>query len=270
MKIAEPNKSQNKSSSANERFRAFLQREYVKRSERNPSYSLRSFARALNMNHGALSQILSGKRQLSSRMMRRMSSALQLGPSEIERLLAQPTSIEYIQLSQDHFLILSDWCHFAILELTHVQGFRPDINWIARVLKVSRIHARDCVERLFRFHLLKEDENTWVEAANENLSYGDTRHSTPARQKLQKQLFAKAYRAIQDIPYGERYHSGITMAVSSQKLPEAIQLIKNFRLEMNRLLSNSKTRDRVYHLSVALFPMSFEENKISKKERDQI
>jgi hypothetical protein len=45
-----------------------LQVKFVQRKQRNPRYSLRAFARDLATNHATLSQILRGRRNVSTRM----------------------------------------------------------------------------------------------------------------------------------------------------------------------------------------------------------
>lgn len=50
----------NQQSNAPEEFRALLRQELVRRSAKNPSYSLRSFAKSLGVNHATLSSILAG------------------------------------------------------------------------------------------------------------------------------------------------------------------------------------------------------------------
>ena len=48
-------------------LRPFLKMELDSRIKKNPSYSLRSFAKSLNISHAALSQILNGKRNLTKK-----------------------------------------------------------------------------------------------------------------------------------------------------------------------------------------------------------
>lgn len=50
---------------------------------RNPRYSLRAFARDLHMHHGTLSQILRGRRHLSSRHIRALGERLRLDANVI-------------------------------------------------------------------------------------------------------------------------------------------------------------------------------------------
>lgn len=66
-------------------FRSFLQDELEKRCKKNPRFSLRAFARTLEVEPSALSKILHGKRALTPKMLMRMASQLGLPDNEIER-----------------------------------------------------------------------------------------------------------------------------------------------------------------------------------------
>jgi hypothetical protein len=59
-------------------LRALLTDEYAIRRGRNPRYSLRAFARSLRTHHTTLSQVLSGRRRLTARAIRRLGAALHL------------------------------------------------------------------------------------------------------------------------------------------------------------------------------------------------
>ena len=65
-------------------YRQILGEELERRCKRNPSYSLRSFARDLNLSVGSISKVLSGKQGLSASKAKQISKLLDLGDSETE------------------------------------------------------------------------------------------------------------------------------------------------------------------------------------------
>jgi transcriptional regulator with XRE-family HTH domain len=73
-------------------FRSFLQDELEKRCKKNPRFSLRAFARTLDVEPSALSKILHGKRSLTPKMLLRMASQLGLPDNEIERFAKKHAS----------------------------------------------------------------------------------------------------------------------------------------------------------------------------------
>jgi transcriptional regulator with XRE-family HTH domain len=117
------------------RFGQFLQEELAARCARNPRYSLRAFAGYLILDHSTLSQLLRSRRRFTARTIERIGRRLSLPQAmisqfiETERIKPEPwTTRELRQLSRDAALSLAEWHHHAILELTRLASFRPDVR----------------------------------------------------------------------------------------------------------------------------------------------
>jgi uncharacterized protein (TIGR02147 family) len=164
-------------------FRSVLRAELLQRCRVNPSYSLRAFARSLSCDASSLSKILHGKRPLGPRTIQRFGKTLGLGESAIGQYiyeekvkgagsyLSVPKEREFHQLSLDTFEIVSDWHHYAILELLHVRRFRPNVGWIARSLGLGARDVELAVSRLKRVGLLKiTDKGKWIELNGDRLT----------------------------------------------------------------------------------------------------
>ncbi len=54
-------------------FREFLRRQLAQRCTDNPQYSLRAFAKSLRTDHSSLSQIMRGKRRLTTETIRALA-----------------------------------------------------------------------------------------------------------------------------------------------------------------------------------------------------
>ncbi|MDO9180986.1 MAG: helix-turn-helix domain-containing protein, partial [Bacteriovorax sp.] len=65
-------------------FKSFLQEELLKRCRKNPSYSLRSFAKYLGIGHSALTEMLNGKRSITKKSIEKLGLTLSLNMTEIE------------------------------------------------------------------------------------------------------------------------------------------------------------------------------------------
>ncbi len=66
-------------------YQDILETEFNRRTNSNPSYSLRAFANQIGINHGALSQILSGKRVPSYKIMQKILIELELDEEQLSR-----------------------------------------------------------------------------------------------------------------------------------------------------------------------------------------
>ncbi|MFN8572092.1 MAG: DUF4423 domain-containing protein [Gemmatimonadaceae bacterium] len=162
-------------SSGIQSFRQFLQGELARRCAENPRYSLRAFAQRVGVDHSTLSQILRGKRRLTARTIERIGRSMRLDAMRIEQFVSfeathppiggsVPTRDDAVRLARDLLELLTHWSHFAILELTTLDTFRPDSRWIAQVLGLTTDEVNVAVARLVRYRLLEMKSPTvWVD-----------------------------------------------------------------------------------------------------------
>jgi len=137
-------------------FKLLLEKELESRIKQNPSYSLRAFAQSLKVSHAALSQIINAKRPLTKKMVLRLGHKLELSPESMGSYLKRyemtqnslSSSIEFEQRDQDQFDYISNWYHYAILELIYLKDFNPAPRWIAKRLKISINEVNIAVKRL--------------------------------------------------------------------------------------------------------------------------
>jgi len=160
-----------------------LKQELAKRVNRNSQYSLRAFARSLDLGASALSQIMDGKRQISDKIIQRLTSKLDLSPQDHKKFIQsvaeykkhsglkrlspsikealknKPKQATAKDLTADIFKAISEWYHSAILELTFTEGFKSDHRWIASQLGIGITEAKLAVERLLELGLLSRNAN---------------------------------------------------------------------------------------------------------------
>ena len=115
-----------------------LQQELIQRIDHNPRYSLRAMAKLLKTDSSTLSQVMRGKRKLSEKLLAQWAQALCWGPEEVTLLKGivletairfsgiQQKAPQYRELEADKFAVISDWYHFAILQLMRIKSFRSD------------------------------------------------------------------------------------------------------------------------------------------------
>lgn len=245
-------------------FKNRLRQELLERCKRNQAYSLRAFAAHLEMDASTLSKILKGKRPLGKKMILQLGAKIGLTTEEIGAFLSKENTVSdsaervrFEQLNLDRFAIISDWYHFAILELMEVKGFQPNSSWIASALGLKSIEVEAAIDRLKRVGLLKvKADGNW-----EDLSGGFTTSIGPdmistAHRRLQEQFLQKATEALANTPIDERDHSTMTMAVDRSRLPAAREKIRRFRRELATFLVEGEARDEIFNLNIALFPIT--------------
>jgi len=251
-------------------FRSLLQQELVRRCQRNPKYSLRAFAKMLGISSAYLSLILSGKRRIPEQTVLAMGKALGLDPDQIEKFQQKVASKkqssearseapeDYRQIALDHFQVIADWYHYAILELTKIQSFTPSPKWVASSLGISVNEVNDAVERLIRLEMLQiSSSGQWIDLSGD-ITNLDNEFVAVARRKLQKQILEKAIESLETIPVEKRDQSSMTMAVDSKLLPEAKKRLTQFRRQFSKFLESGSEKDKVFNLSISLYPVSHE------------
>jgi uncharacterized protein (TIGR02147 family) len=267
----------------NSGYRDILRHHLVERIESNPRYSMRAFSRDLKISPSRLSEILNGKQGLSEKWARKISTQLQLNPTETEsfcakvlatdgraketrekaalKLQADKKQQEYQQLDFDTFKIISDWYHYAIIELTQVKRFQSSPAWIAKRLGISEYEAKLAVERLLKLELLKSNKGR-LTGTGKSLT---TTNGIPSEaiRNFNKQILTKAKAAISTQDITERDISTLTVAVRKKDLPIIMEKLKTFRRELNTYLSDSVQNDgdEVYSLALQFFRLSEKETK---------
>lgn len=211
---------------------------------------------------------------MTRRMLAQISQALELSPETARRFEEQITKTsraksnsaateaapkkDFHQLSADSYHFISDWYHYAILELLRLKDFEPDTKRVAYVLGITPHEVNLALERMQRLDLIRVDheKNAWINIRgnHSNVQPGD--FTTAALRKLQRQVLQKAIEALEEIPLGERDQSSITFAMDSSQMPRAITEIQKFRRALCQKLDRGGPYDRVYQLSVSLYPVT--------------
>jgi uncharacterized protein (TIGR02147 family) len=255
-------------------FRSVLRQELVQRTKSNPRYTLRTFAKYLELSPATLSSVLNGKRKLSIKRARRIAQQLDLSPREEKTFVglveeshdpvAKPANedsalknisqeeLQRMQLDDDVYQAISDWYHAAILEMTEIKNIKVTARTASNRLKCTYIEAADAIERLKRLGLLTDEDGRLKKV---NKSFG-TKTDIPssALRRRHMQVLQKAKHALVMEPLLQRDFTSVTMAIDSSKLPEAKRRIAAFRRELSDFLEDGK-RDKVYELSVQLFSL---------------
>ncbi len=248
----------------------YLQAILVHRCQINSQYSLRSFAKSLDISNSALSAMLNGKREITLKMIDRFSEKIGLTIEETAYFKEQAikdkngkitekelAEIEYKEIANDVYKVMSDWYYLAILQLPHHKNFEPSISFVCRTFGLDKETATEAVERLQRLGLLKIYKDEWEDTTNRNITnMVTTSQVTSAAMLYQKQLREKATEAIFQTDLKYRDHSSMVMAIRKKDIEEAKEKITRFRRSLTKYLERHKKGDEIYQLTISLFPLS--------------
>ena len=200
-------------------YRDILKQSFQDRSQMNPSYSLRSFARDLAIAPSTLSEVLNGKKGISPKRSALFAKNLKLPEWQVQyfcdlvamehaksplvrseaqtRLKGREQENHVHLVNQTAVRALTSWIDLAILELTYLNDFKSSSAWIAKKLGVEKDQVTNSVVRLKAAKLLLQDPETgkWMDASplfsstdgipNESLRQFHHSVLTLAQEKLQ-------------------------------------------------------------------------------------
>ena len=231
----------------------------------NPHFSLRAFARQVDVSPAVLSRILSGKRRLTFKLAIRIADALMMGPIEREELysLFSITVSDKSDSREDHyekeltidcFNALKNWYHYGLTQLVLMKSFKEDPKWIAKMLSISELEAKMAIDRLLRLEILDRNEEGELFRTNFHLTTSTDVAASGIRY-FQKQILEKSIYSLENDDLREKDITSITIAINEERIIEAKKEIMKFRKKMAEFLTEGE-KTRVYNLGIHLIPLS--------------
>lgn len=253
-------------------YQGILRNELSIRRRKNPAYSIRSFARDLELSQSFLTQVLNRKRKLSDEKAILIAERLKLRAAQKKlfvslvriELARNPQTKEILRaevddhirkhptfalLSEDTFNIVADWYYFAILELSATKGFRNDPEWISRKLKVPVIDIKLAIDRLLRVGLLK-DTNGKLKKVKKDYLFANVPSTAIRRHHQQTLGLANAALARQALERREFFT--VSLPMDPARIARAKEMIREFS---GRLMSEMQASEpkSVYKLAIQFF-----------------
>jgi uncharacterized protein (TIGR02147 family) len=263
-------------------YRKLLKAEFLERSRANGRYSLRAFARDIEVSPAHVSQIFSGSRGLSASAANKIAQLLgwkenearlftdmveaDHGRSTIQREAARLRMSKgyggrlFRHLSDDEFRLISDWHHLAILQLIELPRSKHNPAWIANSLGIKTSEAMDALERMTRLKLI-EVRGKKIRRIE---SYVKTSDDVPSEsiRSFHRQILSKATASLDSQSLEEREVSAAFVAIDPDQLPEAKQALRKFRRKFCLDISEKGDSSQVYCLSTQFFAVSARTKRI--------
>lgn len=259
----------------------FLNDELVRRSSVNRAYSLRAYAKSLGLSPGELSEVLRGVRKLTIKSALKISKAMGLTSSETKHLFSlieQAETSNYHKeggvnlldeknsshrqhlINNDQFDVVSEWYHFAILNLVDCKDFEWSFTYIAKKLNIKAFEVKTAIDKMVNVGLIKKivhkDGRFTYKVSNEFVLSNDGIPSK-AIKNYHRQILNKAIESLEIQHIKERDITGIGLVLDMKDLPAIKKDIAEFQNMMIEKYAKGK-KQRVYQLEVALFALSEE------------
>lgn len=241
-----------------------LDQEFTKKRMKNAGFSLRAFSRWLGSSPAQVSQILSGKRNLTVKQADLFADRMGFSPKEKLKFLSHLNpeiskalrtlrdEIPFHQLEEEKFRLIADWYHFAILSLMETAGAKSDPRWIARRLGLEVRLVNECLQRLEKLKIIGLKPS--IRQITPPLRVLSNLPSQAIRAHHRQNLDLASSR-LDTVPPDQREFHSITFAANPANLSQLKRKIDRFLSEISSHMAEGE-KTEVYTLSLQLFPLT--------------
>ena len=235
----------------------------LERKSKNPKYSANALARDLGISAPFLSQVMSGKRNLSLEQKIKLADALEIKlPATTSQAKKPLSKVSLLQNSLEHDKILKYWYHFAILELAQTPNNSAKPKLIATQLAISEIEAKTAIDRLLEFGYISITRDQKIKRTKLLFIFDPKRSSSALRAFHHSRLSCAQnelnYFSESDV--SQRNFQTIFVASSKTEIDRAKRKIASFTEELMQQLAQGP-QEEVFQFSSQFFCI---ENKLIK------
>lgn len=224
------------------------------RRRRNESYSIRAFARDLDVSPTALHGVLTGARHFSKKSLESLALKLSWSQRQLETALENINLLEDTTeslLAEDRFSMIADWIHLAILNLVKIPGIK--VASLSDRLGLSSEICEQALERLIRLEFLEIKEGFLI---RKEPSFGTSRDvPSLAIRNFHFKNLQKAQDVLEDVPVEQRDFLTVAVPTNLKQVQKLKKLIQEFRKEAMQVLDTPEPQE-VYFLNVQLYPVT--------------
>lgn len=241
---------------------ARLREEFERRKAIDPKYSLRKFAKDLDLSKSALASYIAGKRGLMPATAKRVAAALGLPPEDIEKISKTlhrrrkwDSFSSYTDVTPALFGILEDEICLGLLSLARIEN-RADENWLARRLRTSPERIVRAIGLLKDLELIRIDGGR-LKRTSPLLDY-PTQQPSKVIRNYHRSVIGRALKSLDEDAYDLREFAAVTVPMNTRHMAEAKKMMHRFKKRLATYV-NRGAASEVYILSLQLFPLSHSE-----------
>lgn len=251
--------------------RSYINHEFKKRCARRPAYSLRAFARDLDVGVSSLSEFLSAKSGLSLQMADHISNKLNLNEEHKEHFknliiakyarsikMRKEAKTKVLSLSRSdsskiseaQFRLISDWYYLAMLDYIELKNGNIEIDQAAADLGLNRQIVNKTLRILQEQKLVRKNQSQFevlkdVSLTNENIP-------SDAVKLFHSQILDKARNALFEQSLDEREFGAVIFNLNKSDLIEFKDDLRKMYIELAAKFNAKENKDSIYCLSVQL------------------
>ncbi len=239
-------------------FTRILKREFEKKKQKNTQYSLRAFAKYLEVDHSLLSKVLRSKREFSTKMILRIAPKIGLSSDQVKLISKHQGSGKFLweKIDKDLFNKVATWLTFAILETIKIPHISFSASKISKALSLDISEIQPTLDKLVSLEVISNNNGVY-KFDNPSTNWFDFEHTSEVRKRLQEEFLIKSIEALKSVNFKERIHSSLTISMNRKDLPAVKEITQDYIKKMNTFISTSdKDKEVVYQLCTSFFPLS--------------
>lgn len=257
-------------------YRQYLKTLLKEKTDANPLFSMRAFAKFLGISHVALSNVLAGKRNFSSELALKVSKKLKFEEQEKRRLLllvqlestkdpeirqelerqiqvTRPAVMSEIE--QENYNKISKWYHFPVSAMTELENFSA--KEASTRLGITLAEAQGAIDDLLATGVLSLDANGQYKQEKRYLV--TSKNSLDDVIEKYKIMADKAHLAFKQQPRTMRFGNTETFSFSQKNIEKARALTEEYLAQMNALAGDGNPvtpPTDIYHLMVYFYNLT--------------
>ncbi len=158
-------------------------------------------------------------------------------------------------LDDKTFALIANWYCLAIREMTRLESFVADPNWISSTLEfqVTPTEASRAIELLIEVGLLERKKNKLVIRDGRFHTTNDI--SSEAIKRYHESMLDHAKTALRKFEPSRREFTSETLTLKAARIPEAKELIREFKSRFTALLEEN-SGDLTAQIQIQFFPLT--------------
>lgn len=262
-------------------YQEILYSEWDRKRKKNPRYSLRAFARDLDISSSKLSEIFNKKQGLSKEKADTIATKLRfnrekkllfinlveaacsrskvLREKASENVDVQKRIIEFTHVSDsaDTNDIIR-WHYQAIRRLTQSSSFKEDPEWIGKMLNIDENLAKEALYKLLKLGYLKRDKDNRIHTDQSLtlINTGDVKKRKELLLERFEELFSKAMKTTKTHPPEERFHCTHLFSLKKSQIPKIKEYIRELEDKIDDETYETGEPEVLYGFGAQLFPLS--------------
>lgn len=253
--------------------------EYELRRARRPSYSMRAFARDLNLSPSSLNDFMKSRVGMSVGRIEKIAQSLNWSDSRKEhfcdlilskydkdagvrkasamRVRARLKGDAQSQ-SLDTFKSISEWYHLVILEVCEIRDFVTPAG-ISKDLQIPVITATKAVKRLIKLGLLQETDRGLKPADSTN--YYNSETPFEAIRSFHSQVLGLAQKSLEVQAQQDRESQSLVFSMDEKEASAMHAEIRKAVMNIVGRYADNSTKNSIQMLSLQVFPILQKETR---------